>query len=143
MPTLTHTLPVNPAGEPPLTRDQVWRGLVLKAEDATRFVPAITACTVVERFAGGLVREATHAGHTVRERVAFDPPREVVFDDLGPAGGRVLNTLADGPDGLTLTFTFEVPPERVDEVAGSYREAVASTLRAIRELAGRGELPAA
>jgi Domain of unknown function (DUF1857) len=33
----TATLPVNPAGVPPLTREQIWKGLELKARDALFF----------------------------------------------------------------------------------------------------------
>lgn len=142
MPTFTHTEPVNPPGEPPLTREQAWQGLVMKAEDATRFVPGMSSCVVVERFDGGLLREATYRGNTIRERVTFDPPREVYFEQE-PANGRwVRNTLADGADGLTLTFTFAAPAEEGTAMAAEYRKAVAATLRAVRELVGRGELPA-
>ncbi len=34
----TATLPVNPAGVPPLTREQIWKGLELKARDALLFI---------------------------------------------------------------------------------------------------------
>ena len=41
----TATTPVNPAGEPPLTRAQIWKGLQLKARDAlsarARFKPKL------------------------------------------------------------------------------------------------------
>ena len=35
----TATIPVNPAGEAPLTRAQAWAGLVMKARDARLFLP--------------------------------------------------------------------------------------------------------
>ena len=35
----TATVPVNPEGATPLTRAQVWKGLVLKARDARLFLP--------------------------------------------------------------------------------------------------------
>ena len=45
------SIPVNPPGaEPRLTRDEVWRGLVMKAENAVPFVPGMTRCEIVERL---------------------------------------------------------------------------------------------
>jgi hypothetical protein len=35
----TATLPVNPEGASPLTREQTWKGLELKARDAREFLP--------------------------------------------------------------------------------------------------------
>ena len=34
----TATVPVNPQGEAPLTKEQAWKGLVLKARDARQFL---------------------------------------------------------------------------------------------------------
>lgn len=43
------TRQVNPPGASPLlTADQLWRGLGIKARNPRDFVPAITACRVVE-----------------------------------------------------------------------------------------------
>ncbi|TIN18941.1 MAG: DUF1857 family protein, partial [Mesorhizobium sp.] len=46
----TATVPVNPEGEVPLTRAQVWNGLELKARDARLFLVTglCTRCDVVE-----------------------------------------------------------------------------------------------
>ena len=46
----------NDPRETPLDRDQVWRGLVMKAENPLPFVPVISSCTVIERRPDGLVR---------------------------------------------------------------------------------------
>jgi hypothetical protein len=102
----------------------------------------MTRCVVVERFAGGLVREATYRGHTIRERVTFDPPHEVRFDNLTAPGLWVLNTIGDGPDGLTLTFTFAAPAEEGEAMREEYKKAVAATLAVVREQAGRDAPPA-
>jgi Domain of unknown function (DUF1857) len=49
----TAAVPVNPEGATPLTRTQVWKGLVLKARDARLFLPPnlCTRCEVVEESA--------------------------------------------------------------------------------------------
>lgn len=60
----TATVPVNPAGEIPLTRAQTWAGLVLKARDARQFLPPglCTRCDVTEE-------SATHLGGRRRSLV--------------------------------------------------------------------------
>jgi Domain of unknown function (DUF1857) len=68
----TATVQVNPQGEVPLTRSQVWAGLVLKARDARLFLPPdlCTYCEVVEESNSHIVRNATIAGGDVREIIA-------------------------------------------------------------------------
>ena len=58
----TATVPVNPEGATPLTRAQVWKGLVLKARDARLFLPPnlCTRCEVVEESATHIVRRQHH-----------------------------------------------------------------------------------
>ena len=41
---VSHPLPVNEDGQPQLDRKAVWDGLVLKADNALPFVPAMTRC---------------------------------------------------------------------------------------------------
>src|SRR5262245_46295970 len=73
-----------------LDRSLVWHGLVMKAENPLPFVPVITICEVIERRAGGLVREIVDKGDTIREVVTFDPERMVRFERTS---GRVLGTI--------------------------------------------------
>lgn len=65
----TATVPVNPAGETKLTREQAWKGLELKARDARLFLPPgmCTRCQVVEESATHFVREATILGRPARD----------------------------------------------------------------------------
>ena len=46
---VTNAIAVNEAGQPKLTRADVWAGLELKANNALPFVPAMTQCEVLER----------------------------------------------------------------------------------------------
>jgi hypothetical protein len=77
----TATVPVNPEDETPLTRAQVWTGLVRKALDARLFLlPNLcTRCEVVEESATHIVREATIAGDDLREIITFEPEKKVTF----------------------------------------------------------------
>jgi len=136
---------------PVLNRHQVWQGLMMKAEDATRFVPIITSCKVVERFEGGFIREINVGEQRVRERVTFLPEQRVRFVQLdGPAkGGAVDNIIDEDKDGtLRLRFAFYLPPGGSLEGLGSkdgaptelkaiYRQALESTLSTVRKLAWR------
>ena len=139
-----------------LDRSLVWHGLVMKAENPLPFVPVITSCKVVERRAGGLIREIVDKGDTIREVVTFDPERVVKFERTsGRVLGTILNEIIEDPDGdLALKFTFSLRIENV--AAGSAEEkefaaqmedgylmAVRATLKAMRKLASEKVLSAA
>ena len=155
--TMAATLDVNPGGEPiRLTRELVWRGLVMKAENALPFVPAMQECTVTERFPGGLVRSILARGERLTERVTFTPTVQVLFertDDAGAKAGWIANVLSEGRDGLFLTFILNIvlpgvepgsadEAKRGDAVKQSYIEAIETTLRTVRELVTDGTLAA-
>lgn len=150
-------VPVNTslaAGQPRLTRSQVWKGLVMKADNALPFVPGMAKCDVVERTANGLVRDIVFRGEDARERITFYPERKVVFLRLsGNADGFIVNeVLGDTDDDLRLRFSFAL--QLVDAASDSakeqefrqimerdYLKAVDATLEAIRKMA-LGAVPA-
>jgi hypothetical protein len=153
----TATVPVNPAGEIPLTRAQAWSGLVLKARDAREFLPPglCTRCDVVEESATHIVREATIGGNDLREIIVFEPERKVsFFQASGPREGVIVNELFEDETGaLYLKFYCytglrgKLPggPEEQAEQAWmdsdkGYRSALLSTLKRTRELVAQGRL---
>ncbi len=142
-------------GEPPLDRSAVWRGLVMKAEDARPFVPVMEACDVRERGDGWLVREIRIAGETMHERITFHPEHTVEFERLdGIERGTILNEiLEDGDGNLSLKFSFTLSREDMEDgsaeeaayaasMEGTYLKAVQSTLDTIRRLVSDGVLGA-
>jgi hypothetical protein len=141
--------------EPKLTRELVWRGLVMKAENPLPFVPVITKCTVRERAADRLVREIVDKGDTIVENVTFYPRRMVKFERVtGRVLGTILNEIIEDDGELALRFTFKLTVEGLapgsaaeTEFAATmeqgYLMAVAATLKAMRELARDNALPAA
>ena len=153
----SRTIKVNAdPGKPKLTRDLVWRGLVMKAENPLPFVPVISKCTVRERSDNRLTREIVDKGDTIVEEVTFHPQRMVKFERVsGRVLGTILNEIIDDDDGdLALRFTFTLTVEGI--AAGStaesefaanmeqgYLMAVAATLKAMRKLAKENALPAA
>lgn len=153
----TATVPVNPQGQTPLTREQAWAGLVLKARDARQFLPPglCTRCEVVEESASHIVREATIAGDDLREIIAFEPGSKVsFFQASGPREGVIVNELfEDGKGELQLRFYCYLglrgkepggPEERAEQAAmdseKGYRAALMSTLKRTRELLAEGRL---
>jgi hypothetical protein len=149
--TLSHSVAVNPAGVAPvLTREQVWRGLEMKAENALPFVKGMTKCEVLERTGNQILREVVFAGSTHRERITLHAPVQVHFERVGE-GGFIENTISDSDLGLLLTFTFALtmpgtaPGSAEEKAKGdgmkhAYIGAVAATLDRVRQMARDGEI---
>ncbi|MCC2956891.1 DUF1857 family protein [Massilia sp. IC2-477] len=153
----TATVPVNPDGDTPLSREQAWAGLVLKARDAREFLPPglCTRCEVVEESAGHIVRDATIGGVDLREIISFEPGRKVsFFQASGPREGVIINELfEDGSGQLQLRFYCYLglrdkapggPEEQAEQAMmdsdKGYRAALLSTLKRTRELLAAGRL---
>ena len=153
----TATVPVNPEGETPLTRDQVWKGLERKARDARLFLPPglCTRCDVTEKSATHFVREATIAGQDLREIIVLEPQSKVTFfQAAGPREGAIINELIEDEAGeLQLRFYCYLglrdhepngPEEQAEQAQfdsdKGYKAALLSTLKRTRELLAEGKL---
>ncbi|MGI9377343.1 MAG: AtaL-like protein [Tsuneonella suprasediminis] len=154
----TATVPVNPKGEKPLTRDQVWRGLERKARDARLFLPpgVCTRCDVTEESATHFVRDATIGGEDLREIIVLEPQRKVTFfQATGPREGAIVNVLFEDERGeLQLKFYCYLglrnkepgsPEEQAEQAQfdsedKGYKAALLSTLKRTRELLADGTL---
>ncbi len=148
----TNAVPVNAAGEPELTRSDVWAGLEAKANNALPFVPAMTHCEVLEqRSAVGFDREIEFRGQRFVERITLEPESRVTFTRIaGEVLGTIANEIEENEGGeLSLRFSFAlvlkgVVPGSAEEaeyaegMKGDYLKAVEATLGAIRRVA-RGE----
>jgi hypothetical protein len=154
----TAIVPVNPQGEAALTREQVWKGLVLKARDARQFLPpgACTKCEVVVDADDYIIREATIMGDDLSEVVTFEPQTKVsFFQRSGPREGVIVNQiLEDGNGALQLKFYCLLglrnhPPGSKEEQGEQalldsddrgYKSALQSTLTRTRQLVGEGKI---
>ncbi|MDF0487901.1 SRPBCC family protein [Sphingomonas sp. H39-1-10] len=153
----TATVPVNPHGEPRLTRDQIWKGLERKARDARLFLPPglCTRCDVTEESRTHFVREATIAGADLREIITLEPGRKVTFFQAsGPREGAIINALTEDAAGaLHLTFYCYLglrdkmpngPEEQAEQAQfdsdQGYKAALLSTLKRTREMLAEGTL---
>jgi hypothetical protein len=146
---VSHRLPANVDGEPLLDRAAVWDGLVLKANDALPFVPAMTFCKVTDRISDTVFdRDIEFRGRRFTERITMEHPHRVVFTRIaGPVLGTIANEIEETADGgLFLRFSFAlvvagVPggtkdeQDYADSMTGDYLKAVGATLNAVRRLA--------
>jgi hypothetical protein len=153
----TATVPVNPDGETRLTREQIWKGLELKAHDARLFLPPglCTSCDVTEESETHFVRNATIAGSDLREIITLEPQRKVTFfQAAGPREGAIINELFEDDAGeLHLKFYCYLglrdrapngPEEQAEQVQfdsdKGYKAALLSTLKRTREMLAEGKL---
>lgn len=145
--------PLNPLAET-LTREQLWEGLVLRAEQPQLFVLGLDSCTILSHTGDTLEREL-HYGHaTVRDRVTLTPHERVRYDILATeayVGGSLTMTI-EQPDALQLFLRFEYEttlpiPDTEDArqtseiVKSAYREADIDTVRLIREYSRTPQRP--
>ena len=146
--TVDKTVPINAnlgSEDPKLTRSQVWQGLLLKAEDAVPFVPAMTECVVTERFDGGIMRDIVFAGEPMTERLLYTPEERIEFiRTAGIEMGTIINEILEDENGdLALRFAFTLereglrdgsPEEKefADTMATGYLVAVQATVDEIR-----------
>jgi hypothetical protein len=135
-----------PAGQPKLRRSDIWKGLVMKAENALPFVPGMAKCNVVQRTPNGLVRDIVFRGEDARERITFHPENKVVFvRESGNVDGFIVNEVLGHDDNLRLRFSFalqlvDAPSDSAEErefreiMERDYVKAVEATLGAIRKM---------
>jgi Domain of unknown function (DUF1857) len=133
-------------GQHKLSRSDIWRGLVMKAENALPFVPGMAKCDIVQRTANGLIRDIVFRGEDARERITFYPEHKVVFvRESGNTDGFIVNEILGDGDDLRLRFSFalqlvDAPSDSIKEhefrqvMERDYVKAVDATLNAIRQM---------
>jgi hypothetical protein len=143
---VTKEVAANTPGQPKLSRSDIWRGLVMKAENALPFVPGMAKCDVVSRSENGLVRDIVFRGEDARERITLYPEEKVVFArESGNVDGFIVNEILGPDDDLRLRFSFalqlvDAPSDSTEEnefraiMERDYVKAVDATLGAIRQM---------
>lgn len=146
--------PLNPLIDP-LTRAQLWRGLVLRAQHPREFIPWLDRCEVSVQSEGSLLRESHYGELVVRDHVSFVPQEQVLYrvppqKDI-PASRLTMTIEEPEPGILFVRFEYD---DGADEEADSaqafyndfrrsaYVEADVDTIRVIRQMAERGLLDA-
>jgi hypothetical protein len=147
----SHLIQINDPFNPlidPLSREQLWRGLVLRAENPMLFVMALDGFEIVERGDNMLVRELRFGRLTLRDRVSFEPMKQVRYEIEAaadsPAATLVMTIEEPEPEQLFVRFDYETlqgdTAAPVDEFYGrfarqAYVEADIDTVSTIRRLA--------
>lgn len=139
--------PLNPLIDP-LSREQLWRGLVLRAENPLLFVIGLDSFELVERSGNELLRMLRFGSLQLRDRVSFSPMRQVRYAieaaEESPAATLAMTIEEPEPGQLFVRFDYETLPagtaEPLDAFYSSfakqaYIEADIDTISTIRRLA--------
>jgi len=149
-----HLIAINDPGNPlimPLSRQQLWDGLLHRIENPVPFLPGLESCTIVERAADQLLRELNFGAAVIRDRVTMAEMHWVRFEILPGAehaGGTLTITIEEPADGhLFLRFayrtTLAADPDSEDRayvefVKSAYHQSDVDCVRLIRTLAAGG-----
>ena len=147
----SHLIQINDPLDPliePLSREQLWRGLVLRAENPLLFVLALDGFEIVRRDENALERKLHFGRLILRDRVSFSPMQQVRYEieasGDSPAATLVMSIEEPQPDQLFVRFDYEtlqsVAAAPIDEFYSSfakqaYVEADIDTVSTIRRLA--------
>lgn len=147
-----HLIQINDPNEleiEPLTREQLWLGLVARAERPQYFLIGMDECRIVERTADTLRRQMRFGTTQVHDRVTYEPLVQVCFDvepTTEVTGARLVIRIEEPKPGeLFLRFAYTLQTSADDAVGeldeyrkSAYRDADIDTVRMIRQLAATG-----
>ena len=146
--------PLNPLMDT-LSIEQVWRGLVMRAESPTLFVPHLDECQIGERSSGSFARRLRYGDLVIDDVVYMTPLKEVRYEV--PAQGEIaashLRMIIEAPTSAMLGVRFcydDGQGEHSDPAnamyddfkRSAYQEADIDTVRILRQLASEGKLDA-
>ena len=148
-----HIIEVNDATVPdPLTRNQLWQGLMLRAERPDWFVGGLDHYRILERHEMRLERELQIGETVVRDRVLLNPDNELRFEVWGQTqlSGDSLAMAIEEPDPgeLFVRFSYQVQlgeqivedsPE-ADALKGAYYRVDRDTILMAQRYARTGRL---
>ncbi len=149
-----HLVEINSPDNPliaPLSRDQLWRGLVLRAETPTVFVPYLDVCNITERTEVAISRQLKYGDLVIHDRVTFLMQHQICFHVSAQkdfSDSTLTMTIEEPvPNALFVRFTYEdaTADEGADAMyndfrRSAYRESDIDTIHIIRQLAAQGRL---
>ena len=149
-----HLVEINDPANPtiaPLSRSQLWRGLVLRAEQPTLFVSHLDACDIVERTEVSITRELDYGTVQIRDRVTYLEQHQIRYHIAAQkdfSDSSLTMTIEEPqPDRLFVRFQYEdaSPDEGADAMyndfrRSAYRESDIDTIGLIRQMAAQGQL---
>jgi hypothetical protein len=137
-----------------LTHEQVWRGLVLRAESPKLFVPHLDEVRIGERSERGFRRVQRYGDLVIEDTVVLEYPDRIRYE-VAPQGeisrSSLTMTIESHGPGLFVRFEYEdAHNAREDEEnkmyddfrRSAYKESDIDTIRVLRDLAEQGRLDA-
>lgn len=145
-----HLVEINDPGNPLLpmmTRDQLWQGLMFRAEDAKPFLPGLEACTILERGDCLMLRRLDFGKAVITDRVTWSRFKWMCFE-VSPtethAGGTLTISIEEpATDHLFLRFAYattlgettgDEDAAYAEFVKSAYHESDVEMVRVIRTL---------
>jgi len=154
-----HLIEINDPLSPwidPLTREQLWRGLVWRAEHPVSFVIGLDSCEIIEQLPDGMRRELRFGELRITDRVTFAPFEWIRYDAQAqadmPAATLTMSIEEPAKGALFVRFEYDSGPNAAegsvdalydDFRKSAYEEADIDTIRRIRQLADEGRLDGA
>lgn len=156
----SHSIDINDTQDPqyphimPLTRQQLWLGLVLRAEAPKLFMPQLDQCTLLETTDNTVTREMHYGELVIRDRVTFHPLQQKVQYDI-PAQGElaaaslVMRIEEPQPGALSVCFEYDdgndAATDATNAMYNEYRRSAyfaadTDTIDILRALATQGAL---
>ena len=146
-----HLIQVNDPNDPaiePLTRMQLWNGLVARAENPGEFVYGLDTMRVIKRGPGFIEREMQFGKRVINDRVEFIEQQMTRYRIKSsaefPASHMSMGIEEPEPAHLFLRCTYETfmleAAEYEDFVKQAYYEADLDAVSRIRKLAAQGML---
>lgn len=131
-----------------LSREQLWFGLLCRAENPRPFLPGLERCVIIERSETTLVRDLHFGEVVIRDQVVLEPMEAVTFTSEATeqhAGGSLRISIEE-PSAAQLVLRFHYRTtlaERITDPDSPYVEFVKSayhasdvdTVRVIRMIA--------
>lgn len=144
--------PLNPLIDS-LTREQLWRGLVLHAQSPKLFVAHLDDCEISAQTADGFQRRRRFGQLSIDDQVFLTPLEEVRYEvqAQGEISASSLRVTIEAPAGqlLFVRFRYDDGHDAATDQANAmydefkksaYQEADIDAIRIVRELAAAGRL---
>lgn len=151
-----HLVEVNDTTDPlipDLTREEVWFGLLCRAEDPRPFLPGLESCEILARQDNALDRRLHFGQAVIDDQVIFEAMSWIRFESRATAdhaGGTLTIAIEEPAEGaLFLRFTYATTLAEggagsegryAEFVKSAYRESDIDTVRVIRMIAESSRL---
>ncbi|WP_394782253.1 SRPBCC family protein [Undibacterium sp.] len=154
-----HLIEINDLNNPMtqvITREQLWRGLIVRAESPKFFVPYLDDCTITERSAQGVSRTLKFGDLIVSDQVQYEALHHVHYDVAAqndiPHSTLRMTIEEPQPQALFVRFAYDDGHTEAEDAANemyneyrrsAYQESDIDTVKVIREMVEEGLLPPA